>query len=1066
MRQKLLVLFCFSLFLWTGVFAQNMTVSGTVKNDQGEPIPAASVKLKGTNVGAIAGPEGDFKINAKKGDYLIISALQYQTSEVRVTGEHIDVVLKPTTGVGGEDNGLSDVIVTALGIKREARSTGYSTQSVNTADMTQAKVTNIANGLSGKIAGLQINTVNNGVNPATRIVLRGERSILGNNQALIVLDNLPISSGFLNSLNPDDIKTTTVLKGANAAALYGSQAANGVIMLTSNMGSTKGPKIGFSHTTTIEKVSFFPKLQDRFGAASTEGDFKDPLTGYFPHVPFENQQYGGEYNGMTYPLGVPVRYTNAAGQVVDTMQSVVYSNKNAIKSFFNTGITNQDALSYSNGDENGTFYLSGQYVNTSGTIPDDKSNRTTVRMAGTRHYGRFDASASASYTRFNSNVAGADYNQGRPVYWNVLNTPGEIDITKYKDPNFLFSDESNFYNAYYPNPYWQVLNSRVISQRDDFLGSAELNFTAADWAKFTYRIGIATSNTQSKTTIGGVTFSDYAISDPAGASNAASGFPNGVKPQEGDNLGIYSTIQSDLLGTFNKDFMQGDLQTTLIVGGSVNKERTRSVSIGMNQMEIPELYNVSNTIGVPLVGESLVQTGKFGLYGDLQLSYKNYLFLEATGRNDWVSVLDPKNRSFFYPSINGSFVFTDAFKGIRNALPWLDFGKLTASWTKVGTVSIGAYALSNTFGQTSGFPYGSLTGFALGTNLANSDIKPEFTKSTEFGLHLAMFKSRVNADVNYYTQSVTNQTIPISISSATGYLSTTQNVGLLKNSGWEFVLDATPLLNLGPVQWDMKGNLSLMQSKIESILPGVLDRIFIGGYDAGSVYSIAGKPIRELLVTDWKRDPQGRVIVDPNTGYPTADPTLKDAGRATPSTILGLNTSFKYKGWRLGIVGEYRGGYNVFQFIGNAMAFTGTSAITAVDGRGKFVFPNSVINTGTADNPVYTPNTDVVIQDGATGSGFWASKYNTVGSPYVVSGAFWKIREVSLDYDIPLKNTNVIKSLTVGVVARNLLTFLPKDNPYADPEYSQFGTGNAQAVSNENLSPPTRIFGGTLSIVF
>jgi TonB-linked SusC/RagA family outer membrane protein len=1038
-------------------------ISGTVRDQNGDIVPFATINVKGTKVSVAADANANFSIPAKTGDVLIVSAVGVQTTEFTIGNENT-VAVTVTRSSGS----ISDVVVTtALGIKRSERSTGYSIASISTKEVTQARVTNIANGLSGKIAGLAVFTVNNGVNPQTRIVLRGERSILGNNQALIVLDNIPVPASFITSINPDDIASTTILKGANAAALYGSQAANGVILLTSNKGAKGRPRISVTQTTTIESISFFPKFQKRFGAASTEGDFRDPLTGYFPHVPYENQQYGAEYNGATLPLGVPAQYTDANGNVRDTMQSVVYSERNAIKKAFTTGVTTQNGISYSDGDEHGTFYLSGQYVNTTGTVPKDRSNRSIVRLGATRNYGAFSASAAVSYTAFNMNVTGGDYNQGRPFYWNVLNTPGEIDIRKYKDVNSLFGQESYFYNAYYPNPYWQIYNSRVISRQQDLLGNAELNFKASNWASFTYRIGLIATSFQDKGTKAGVTFTDYAISDPAGAGNTASGFPNGVTPKEGDDLYSQTITQSDALATFNKSFLHNDdLGVKLIVGGSVYQTYYRGMTIGggasgvSTQLQIPGLYNISNVIGVPQVTEGKSVTGTYSLYGDLQLSYKNFLFVEATGRNDWASQLAPSNRAFFYPGVNGSLVFTDLFSGIKQSLRWLNFGKITASYAQVGTVPIGAYQLSNTFSQTSGFPYGSLTGFALGTTLANSGLKPEITTAAEYSTHLTMFNNRVNFEATFYNENVTDEVVPVSISAATGYTNTLQNLpGKVHNWGWEFTAKISPLVNLGPVKWSVGGNFSINESKVLSeIAP-----LNILSYAAGGIYTEQGKPIRELRVTDWTRDSLGRVIVDPKTGYPISNPTLIDVGRSTPEFIAGLSTSFEYAGFTLNIQGEYRGGYDMFQFIGNAMAFTGTSAITDVAGRGKFIYPNSVIPDGKGG---YVPNTSVAIRDGATGGGFWASQYTKVGSPFAASGDFWRIREVSLSYDVALRNTKIIKELHLSAVARNLFTFLPKDNPYSDPEYSIGGTGNATSISNENLSPPTRIYGLSVNFVF
>ncbi len=1065
--MRKIVSFLTLLLLFTTTAWCQGKISGTVRDQNGDIVPFATINVKGTKVSVAADASANFNIPAKVGDILTVSAVGIQNTEFTV-GNETSVNITVTRASGN----ISDVVVTtALGIKRSERSTGYSIATVSTATITQARAVNLANGLSGKIAGLAVFTVNNGVNPQTRIVLRGERSILGNNQALIVLDNIPVPASFITAINPDDIATTTILKGANAAALYGSQAANGVILLTSNKGVKGKPRISVSQTTTIESISFFPKFQTDFGAASTESDFRNPLTGYFPHVPYENQQYGAEYNGATLPLGVPAQYTDAAGNVIDTMQSVVYSEKNSIKKAFSKGLSTQNGISYSDGDDHGTFYLSGQYVNTTGTVPNDRSQRSIVRLGATRNYGAFSASAAVSYTAFNQNVTGGDYNQSRPFYWNVLNTPGEIDIRKYRNTNSLFGQESYFYNAYYPNPYWQIYNSRILSREQDLLGNAELNFKAAKWATFTYRIGLISTSFQDKATKAGVIFSDYAITDPAGAGNSASGFPNGVTPKEGDDLNTQTITQSDVLATFDKQFLSNDdLDAKLILGGSVYQTYYRGTTIGGGQagvtggggtqLQIPGLYNISNVIGVPTVTEGKFVTGTYSAYADLQLSYKNFLFIEGTARNDWASQLDPSNRSFFYPGINGSLVFTDLFPGIKESLPWLNFGKLTASYAQVGSVPIGAYQLSNTFGQTSGFPYGNLTGFALGTTLANAGLKPEITTAQEYSTHFTMFKNRVNIEATYYTEDVSDEVVPVSISSATGYTNTLQNLpGKVHNSGWEFTGKITPLVNLGPVKVSVGGNLSFNESKVGSdIAP-----LNILSYAAGGIYTVHDKAIRELRVTDWTRDSLGRVIVDPKTGYPIANPTLIDAGRSTPEVIAGVNASFEYAGFTLNVQGEYRGGYNLFQFIGNALAFTGTSEITASAGRGKFIYPNSVISDGKGG---YVPNTTVAINDGATGAGFWASQYGKVGSPDVASGDFWRIREVSLSYDVPLKNTKTLKELHFSAVARNLFTFLPKDNPYADPEYSIGGTGNGTSISNENLSPPTRIYGLSVNVVF
>ncbi len=1061
--RKIASLLAVLMVFYAVAFAQTKTVTGRVTDQSGAPVPFASIKVKESKGGTSADADGLFSIKVQAGETLVISGTNFELKEVLVgTSNNISVEMTR------KSVDLSEVVVTtALGVKREARSTGYSATIVPTSTLTQAKPVNLASGLSGKVSGLQINTVNNGVQAATRIVLRGERSILGNNQALIVLDNVPVSADYVTSINPEDVDNITILKGANAAALYGSNAANGVVLISTKKGMRAKPQITYTNTTTIESISNFPAFNTRFGAGSTEPDSLSAYTGFYGRIPYENQMYGPEYDGRTVALGFVKRYVRPDGTSFDTTNQITYDYKNPPKQFFKTGMTIQNGLTYQAGTQNGSYYLSAQVANTTGTIPDDKLNRYTVRLGSSTTYNKFTSNFSLGYTRTDANVAGNDYSQGRPVYWNVLNTPGEVPINNFKNLNSIFADESGYYNAYYPNPYWQIENSRVKSTRDDILGSVELGLKVTPWMNLTYRLGATARNFQEKTTIAGVTFSDYAIEvDAQLAGGTASSNPLGVRPREGDKLNQSLTLQSDFLINMERKFVNNDLGVRLLLGNSINKSSLRELSTGytgtgLNPLEIPGLYNVGNITAVPSVGESVTNSGYVAAFGSLQFSWKNFLFLEATGRNDWVSVLAPENRSFFYPSVNASFVFTDAISFMKD-IPWLSYGKVFAAWTKVGSVNVRPYELANTYSQGNGFPYNDLTGFGVNNRLANANLKPEFVNSTEFGLNLVGLKNRVNLGITYYNEIVTNQTVPIQISSASGFTSALQNVGKVTNNGWEFDLKLTPLLNLGSVKWNAGANLSLYHSYVNSIDPQ-LPSIFIGGYTSGAgVYTIEGGPMRVLQVTDWKRTPEGKVIVDPTTGRPSAATGVKNVGQSTPKVILGLNTGFEWKSLTLTVLGEYRGGYTVYNNIGSAMAFTGSSEVTTATGRQRFVYPNSVV----LRDGKYVDNTDVVVNSVAPGSGFFASGYSSAGSNFLTSGDFWKIRELAISYSIPLKGNSLVKKASVGLVARNLVSIYAKDNKYADPEYSLFGTANTQGISNENLSPPTRIFGATVTVGF
>ncbi|HEV7620379.1 MAG TPA: hypothetical protein VGO09_01525 [Flavisolibacter sp.] len=831
--------------------------------------------------------------------------------------------------------------------------------------------------------------------------------------------------------------------------------------------------VTFNHSTTIEQLSFLPKFNTRFGAASIEGDSINTYTGFYGRIPYESMMYGPEYNSQLVKLGYVKQLTRADGSLYDSTNQTTYNFKNPVKAFFQTGLTVQNGINYQANDQNSSFYLSAQAVNTSGTIPKDKSDRYSVRLGAARNYNKFSSSFSVGYTRTNTNVAGVDYNLGRTVYSNLLNTPGEVPITNFKNLNAPFANENDWYNAYYPNPYWQVENSRVKSTRDDILGSLDLNLKATSWLNFVYRVGITASNYQQKNTIGGVSFSDYEIYDPLGALNIASLNPNGVQPKMFDRTQSRFIIQSDFLVNMERKFIHNDLNARLVLGNSLNKDTRRTLQSGnaninlnnnsnlLNPLQIPGLYDVSGTLGSSANTEELIHVGKIGVYGSLQLGWKNYLFAELTARNDWVSVLDPSHRSVFSPGVNTSFVFTDAISFLKN-ISWLSFGKIFAGYTRVGNVNVQPYSLSNTFGQVNGFPYGNLTGLSLNTQAANNNLRPEIVVSNEAGLQLGLFKNRAIVGITHYNENAKDQVIPVQISSSTGFMSTLANIGAVKNSGWEFDARITPLLNLGPVRVNMAGNLTFYSSKVSDMDPNNKS-MMIGGYANGAgIYTIENQPMRVLQVIDWKRDSMGHVIVDAITGQPSASDKVTNVGQSTPKIILALNPSFEYKSFGLNIIGEYRGGYVVYNNIGSALAMSGASEVTTNTGRQKFVYPNSVIIV----NGKSVPNTNIVVNNASNGAGFFATTYATAGTPFVTSGAFWKVREVIFTYNIPLKTNKFIKRAVVGLTARNLFTFLPKDNVYADPEYSVFGTGNAQGISNENVQPPTRIFGATINVGF
>ncbi len=1050
--RKIALLMTVLILLCAFTFGQSRTVTGYVKDEKGDPVSFATVAETDTKNGVIADVEGYFTIKIK-GSQLTVSRTGFQTKTIPVVAGVLSISLSTISYE------MAEVVVTGLGIKRQAKEIGYSTATIKNTELNQAKVINPVTGLTGKVSGLQIQITDNSVNPQVRVTLRGDRSILGNNSVLTIIDGVQVDNFYLARLNPLDIESIDVLKGASASAIYGSNASNGVLVVTTKKGVRGKPKISFSSTIQQEQISYLPKLQDRFGSYGGE-PFNGYLAIHFPndpdkvYYPYENQSYGPEFNGQMVPLGGPVRIYRSDGTFFDSTRMVPYSPvKNGKRNFFDKGLTYQNNISFSSGDATSLFYFSFQNVGVHGIVPKDKSGRNTLRINGMKQYGKFQIDYSTAYTIEKNDFVGESYAQDRPVYWSVINTPAHVDLRQFRnwetDP---FANPNGYFNAYYGNPWWQIDEARYVGRSNMFVGNVKLSLQITNWLDASYTLGFSRSDFSSKGTRAGFVFDEYARSDPWQASSTPSVIQV-LQPSVSDALGFGESISGEGLLKAHENF--GNISMKLILGESMYKSKGRSISDYTANLVVPGIYNIAYRQGEPSVYEGYSETGLIGVFADLTLGYKNYLFLHGTGRNDWNSKLSEANRSFFYPSVDLAFVFTDAFSVFKDS-KILSFGKIRAAYSKVGQVNIGPYSLDNTIFPGGGFPYGAQVGFSISNTFANPNLKPEFTKEQEVGLELGLLKNRINLQAAYFNTKTTNQTIPAQISSATGYTNALVNLGSITNKGWEFDLRLTPLLDLGPVKWDMAGNFSYIKNEVGQSLGS---EISLGN----SVYAIPGKPYPYLKTPDWERDPEGRIIVDNITGFPTKAGPLSGFGTTVPPCKLGLTTTFTFKNLRLSAVADARFGAVVYNAIGSDLDFTGISWYSAQTGRQPFVIPNSVIDDGTGK---YIPNTTVATIE--ANWRFWANTWNDVGSNYVNSADFWKIREISLSYDLSkelISKLKVIQQASITLSGRNLFMFRPKDNVWTDPEFSN-SAGNAVGANSIYQTPPTRIYGVTLSVTF
>ncbi len=1092
MRKVLLWSWLFLLLGSLTAFAQDAVVSGRVtSSDDGSGLPGVSIVVKGTSRGTTSDVNGNYRINAGPSSSLTFSFVGFTTQTVAV-GNRRTLNLAMTA----DASQLSEVVVTAFGIQTSERQIGTSVAKLNNTQLTQAAPINVATGLSGKVSGLQINQVNNGVGGAVRITLRGARSLLGNNQALVVVDGVLSDATFLSTINPDDIERTDILKGPSAAALYGSDASNGAVIITTKKGSAKNtPQISYSNNTQFESISYMPGLQTTFGGNGGEGQPFYDRNYRRTYVPYENQSFGTPYDGSLQPLGYGVEIRDANGNVrLDTLK-VPYSSPKTDprRAFFNTGVTSQHNISYRVGDGSNYFGLSLQRLDQKGIVPNDKYERTNLSLSGGRVVDKLTATSSLQVAYIKSNTENGDFNSQRPVYWNVLNQQAHAPINSYplNDINSPYGDVNGYYNAYYPNPYWQISgdNSRAITNRYTAQGSADIAYQFKPWLRVLYRLGGQLSDTQFKAHRAEVTFSDYALTDPWEAGNIASSTGKANASVQ-DGTEVKTRFTGDLLVTINPKF--GDFTTRLILGEQTRQEYSRRTFDEATALVVPGVYNVANRLGNASLFEYSTQSRLIGVFGDFTLGYKNFAFLNVTGRNDQTSLLAAGNRSFFYPGANASVILSDAIPALQNN-NIISFLKIRGALSKVGQVSVAPYQLQNVFSPGGGFPFGGQAGFALGNQQNDPNLKPEFTTSREIGVEVGLF-NRFNLEAVYYSTTTVNQTVPIGVSRATGYTTALINTGSLDNQGIELDLSTTkPLVTVGDFNWNANANFTYLKSNVPDLYQD-LARINIpygtpqfrpdlaGG--ASDVYAAKGYAYPALYVTDIQRvqntDPNGlnyeasglhagQPVVSGSTGYPILDPNLKYAGTTTPKYRFGMTNTFKYKGLSLSAVIEYRGGAVIYNALGNALEFTGAGSRSVYAGRQNFVFPGSVVKN--ADG-TFSNNTNVTTKDGNLT--FWTnSAYHNAGYSYVTSADFWKLRELVLSYAIPTKilgYTKFIKNLTIAATGRNLIMIRPKTNVFTDPEFSG-GTNandnsNAVGTTTEFQTPPTRFYGFRINVGF
>ncbi len=1050
--NKLFVCICILLFLPAQIlFSQTRNISGRViSSEDSLGLPGVTVIVKGADIGTITNIEGMYSLDIPaESDSLVFSFIGMQSLVKDVQGKNIiNVTLRPKLYE------VNEVVVTALGIKRASKALGYSATSVSSKDLTGGRDRSMLNSLQGKVAGVNVSSASGAPGASSRILLRGISTLGGSNQPLFVIDGVPVNNSYtgstsinggtdfgnkINDLNPDDIENISILKGASGAALYGSRAANGVIIITTKKGEQlKGKKkseITVSGSVRFEEPLRTIKYQNEFG----QGIYGDAVN-------YENMSWGPAFDNKLHYWGYEVDNTLRVKPYVGL--------PNNVREFFDTGENYNNSISISGGNEQTTYYISYSNVMHDGIFPtnSDSYNRHTLSARGT-HITSSRLSSSFSINYIKKNNKSVPTGQGEnSVYNQVMQTPRDISLLELEDIDSKWNNLDNYYSLYTVNPYFILKKNGNTNNEDRVYGSVDLDYRIAEPLSLKLRLGGDVSNEQLKQW--------RAIIEPGGNNEFSAVFEPG-SVSEGSSYVMQ--LNSDLILNYNKEF--GNFSIDAIIGHNLNHRTVKSISASVNDLTIPDFFQLKNSSETPFASESYVKRRLVGVFSSLDLSYKSILFVTMTARNDWSSTLPLKNNSFFYPGISASLIFTELFPSIRKHFP---YGKLRAAFTRVGN-DAPVYSIHSVFvtgGHSDGYGYlryplpNGVNSYEVSNLIGNEELKPELTTEFEAGTDLRFFNNRLGIDVSYYDKNTTNLIWPAPLPSSSGYTYKTVNLGKMTNKGVEALLNLTPVQR-NRFQWDISFNYTKNNNKLVELTEG-LDRIEITGIsvEGGQQINFVAKPGRTVGIFEGrevKRDDQGRIVVD-NTGLPVAADSLVEYGDREYNFIAGINTKLSWRGLSISGTVDIRQGGIMYSRTKEISVWAGTVPLTLYNMREPFIIPNSVYETGRDENdePVYAENNIPI--DAVHIVDYWGNGGTELDGNALIDKSYIKLREVILSYSVPEKLLDKlpIETIQLSVIGRNLLLWTPKDQYYIDPELTTFGNDLEADFGEYGAQPSVR----------
>ena len=1037
MKKTLLILKFLMLFVSVNLgFSQTTLVKGKISEASGEPLYGVSVKVKGSNQGATSNDKGDYAIDVKQGTTLVFSYVGFKSQEIVVSSNStVNVSLVE------DASSLSEVVVTALGITKDQKVLSYATQQINTKTFSQAKDLNVANSLSGRVVGLDIVRSSSGIGGSTRIVLRGDRSISGNNQALIVVDGVPFnnsngSSGNIfggrdggdgiSSINPDDIESMNILRGASATALYGSSAANGAILINTKKGVTqKGYGVTINSSFQAEQALNLRKFQNEYGQGSGGVYSKLSENSWGPKL--DGRQVEAWQNSA---VGAPATYSFSP-------------QPNTYNDFYKTGSQISNSVSFSGGSDKMQTYFSYTNVGASGLVDNNKLQRNILNLRiSNKISDKISIDSKLTYLAENIDNRGTLGEVYQNVNRHVARMPRNISLEAAQQFEYTDAQGRNKQSFWNPgsnggqNPYWIKNRTTSTDTRDRITGFSALTY------QVTKAFSVIARGSLDKYVdkFEGKLFTDtYTIA------------------QNGDYRTAWSensSVNFDLLGLY-KQRINENLSVDALVGGNFQNFSTLFQNSNTGGLNRDNLFITTNA-RAPQNNRGNVQSQKQGVFATADVTFKDALTVSFSARNDWSSTLPSQNRSYFYPSAGFSAILSNLFEMPSS----VSFAKLRGTYAVTGND-----ALPFLINQTYTFQAGGDNGFITRDGLKPfQDLKPEITNSIEFGVEVKLLKNRLGIDLGYYSSDSKNQLFRVSIPPASGWSQEYVNAGLVRNSGIELTMNFNPI-NMGDFRWDVDLNYAKNVNKLVELTPDLKSYDIPNGNDfMNSVRAIEGRPLGEVFSRGYQRNATGQILVS-ETGVPriTSGYTVY-LGNTRPDWIGGLNNRFTYKNLSLSFLISARMGGVVTSFT-NAVLYGDGVTEETLTGRDSFIF-DGIVETA-KDKPAATAGQPNKVAINA--EKFWTvvgGRNTPAGEVFTYSASTIRLRELTLGYSLPagLIKNSPFQSATLSLVGRNLF-FIMNNAKGFDPEMTA-GSQNTSVGLEGFSTPPTRTIGLNLNLKF